>query len=228
VIGPVLGHYSTINVISNVRPEGLLGSGKIAFHSDAAYTDDPILAICLHAVTIEEPLSSSTVFASGWRALDALPSALRARVEGLRAMNLAPFTSGSLEDRQRLADYPPEGPRAIHPVVMHDPITQRDMLYLSRVNADHIIGLDPDESEGLIQEIQSYIYAQDNQYEHFWQTGDLVIWSNQGCHHARGARMGRGERTLNRVCVTNAPLEQYEMATSIPRPAIPLPQGPAC
>jgi taurine dioxygenase len=215
-LGTVLRHDSTLNTVSNVRKDGFLGDVEVNWHSDASYTERPQHAISLHAVRIERAGETSTKIASAWRALEQLPQALRERVESLSAVHLAAVGAGTLGGRQRLADYPADGPRAIHPVVKTDPVTGRDCLYLPYTNVDHIVGLSDDESQELLDELQTYLYAPENVYEHFWHDGDVMVWSNMGCLHRRGAMPG-GERTLNRVATSDATVQMYEDSTRILR-----------
>jgi taurine dioxygenase len=213
-LGTVLDHVSTLNMLSNVRPGGFLGDQEVAYHSDACYTPRPMHAISLHAVRIEDSGKTSTKIASGIRAYELLPDSTRARLGDLRAMHLAAVGESTLGGRQRLADYPPDGPRAVHPVVITDPVTGRPSIFVPYTNTDHIVDLEPYDSQLLLDQLQAVIYESDNVYEHFWHDGDVVIWSNMGCHHARGAMPG-GERTLNRVCTTDAEAYMYEESTRL-------------
>ena len=66
-----------------------------------------------------------------------------------------------------------------------------------------------EESDALLAELFSYLYADDAVYEHSWQADDLVVWDNLALQHARGA-VGEGARTLQRVtCTRLTYLEQY-------------------
>jgi taurine dioxygenase len=56
------------------------------------------------------------------------------------------------------------------------------------------------DSDALIEELLSYLYRDDQIYEHVWKTGDIVIWDNLGVQHARKAISG-GTRTLQRVTI---------------------------
>jgi taurine dioxygenase len=62
----------------------------------------------------------------------------------------------------------------------------------------HVVGLPPEESEALIQELFSRLYADDNIYSHSWQTNDLIIWDNLALQHCRPAPMGSTTRHLRR------------------------------
>jgi taurine dioxygenase len=144
-LGTVLSHVSTVNVVSNVRSDGYLGNSEVAYHSDASYTARPMHAISLHALRIEG--TTSTKIASGIRAFDRLPAALQTQITQLKAIHLVPVSENTLGGRQRLSDYPDEGPRAVHPVVMLDPVTNKHTLYVPYTNTDSIVGWEADRSQ---------------------------------------------------------------------------------
>jgi taurine dioxygenase len=207
--GPVVQHWTMVNYVSNVRQDGYLGNAVVSYHSDAAYLERPALSISLLAQDVEDEGATSTLLASGVRACEALPGALRERARGLSALHLFAADGGALAGRARLEGYPDDAPRTVHPVIRVDPVTRREAVYVTQQNTDSIVGLAPEESEALLAELQSYVYDPGNVYEHPWHVGDFIIWSNQGVHHARGAMTG-GARTLQRVCNADGPYEMYD------------------
>jgi taurine dioxygenase len=208
VLGPVLEDYTSIGYVSNTRPGGILGDAEVSSHSDFMYKPLPFLAVSLHAVEVQGG-QTWTSFANGAGALEALPKELRASITGLEGLNLFSATAESLSGRQRLADYPEDAPRAVHPLVRRDPITGKQVLYVSEQNTALIVGMEEDASEALLAELRSYLYDPANIYEHRWYNGDLVIWANQMCTHARGGIVAGQTRTLQRVCLAEGPPEMY-------------------
>lgn len=212
-LGPVLDDFTTVGYVSNTRKDGILGDADVSYHSDFIYTPIPLLGISLHAIDVpyEETWTS---FASGVRALQSLPAALRSKVENLVGLNLFSASEEGLAGRQRLEGYPDDAPRAEHPVVTVDPITKKDILYITQQNTALLLGLDEKESEAVLAELRDHIYAADNIYDHRWRNGDMLVWSNQAYHHARGGLVPGRTRTLQRVCITEATADLY-------RPPIP-------
>jgi taurine dioxygenase len=80
-------------------------------------------------------------------------------------------------------------------------VTGRQCLYLDPNATDSILGLPAQESEDLLQELWNYQLSADNIYEHFWKTGDVVLWDNMALVHARGDVSAVGNRTLQRVTI---------------------------
>lgn len=212
-LGPVLDDFTTVGYVSNTRKDGLLGDSEVSFHSDFLYSPIPVLGISLHG--IEVPYEETwTRFASGQRALAALPADLRKRIRDLEGLNLFSASEEGLTGRQRLQGYPENAPRAAHKLISVDGITGRESLWVTQQNTAVIVGLDERESEDILLQLHAYLYDDANIYEHRWRDGDVVIWANQAFHHARGGLVPGKTRTLQRVCITEAPAEMY-------RPPIP-------
>ena len=74
------------------------------------------------------------------------------------------------------------------------------MLYLNQLQTSHFEGLEPDESEALLQEALAYIYRPELSYVHSWESNDLIVWSNIALQHGRPPHPDEERpRTLRRV-----------------------------
>lgn len=82
---------------------------------------------------------------------------------------------------------------------MTHPTSGEELLYVSAMQTDSIVGLPEAESEELLARCWARLHASDNVYEHVWSPGDLLVWDNLALQHARDAVHGR--RTLRRVPV---------------------------
>lgn len=100
-LGPVLDDIYTVGYVSNTCKDGILGDSEVSFHSDFIYMPEPLLGLSLHAIDVQYE-QSWTRFASCTRALEALPGALRTRIENMSGLNLF-LVLESLKGRQRLA-----------------------------------------------------------------------------------------------------------------------------
>ena len=105
----------------------------------------------------------------------------------------------TLDARNRLADLDPRLPNTAHPIVQPHPGPGGHFLFAPQMTTDSIVGLDPDESEAVIQDLFSVLYDDANVYEHFWSMGDLVIWNNVTVVHARADNSRVDRRVLQRV-----------------------------
>ncbi len=191
--------------VSNKRADGFLGTKELQWHNDVPYLPSPYLVAALHAVDVD-PDATSTKFVSGMRAYERLPRPLQERVSGMKALQVRQRTS---ERRNRLEDLEAGDLCTVHPVVRHQDGTGRPYLFVNENMTACIIGMSDEESDALLAELFSYLYAEDAVYEHRWQAGDLVVWDNLALQHARGA-VGEGARTLQRVtCTQYTYLDQY-------------------
>jgi taurine dioxygenase len=170
--------------VSNVTNEGFkttLEDGEMWFHSDQCYYEEPVSATTLYA---EEVPSSggNTRFANCYAAYETLPDDIKARIEGRKALNAYDYG-----DQMLMKDGPRPGdaPQFVHPVVRTHPETGRKALYVNRLMTEHIVDMDQDESDELLDTIYRHIEQPRFIYEHVWRPGDLLMWDNRCTLHAR-------------------------------------------
>jgi taurine dioxygenase len=208
--GPVLRGAHDRYLVSNVARDGLLGDMELIFHHDIPYVPAPFLAGTLHALEVSDGVSG-TKFANGFRAYERLPPTLRERVDGLKALFIRPRDESR---RNKLSDSLPGDNCAVHAVVQRQKGTGRPYIFVNGQSTACLIGVPESESDALIEELLSYVYAEDNIYEHKWKNGDIVIWDNLALQHARGKITG-GTRTLQRVTVARFSYEEQYPADGV-------------
>lgn len=207
IFGPVLDSPYENFYVSNARDDGHLGVLELQWHNDVPYLPRPYLAAALHAIDVA-PGATSTQFASGFRAYERLSPALRERVAGLNALQVKQRFS---DRANRLTDLQPGDLCTVHPVVRRQEGTGRPYLFVNENMTPLIIGLSPDESDALLQELHAALYVRADVYEHAWYPGDLVLWDNLAVQHARG-RVSADKRTLQRVSITELSYAQQYAA----------------
>jgi taurine dioxygenase len=193
LLGPV--PTDGASVVANDAAYGLQGDIRLAFHSDLAFAAEPDLGGSLYAMDLVDDVSS-TSFASGVRAYQQLPSALKSRIGGLEAISCWPLDQTRRNRCDQLTD---ADPRFAHPLVWPHPRTGMPVLYLTEMQTDAIVGLDEAESEALIAELFGYLFDPSNVVVHTWRVGDLAIWDNRALQHAREDVSQVGLRVLRRV-----------------------------
>jgi len=62
-----------------------------------------------------------------------------------------------------------------------------------------IEGLDPGESDAILEQLYEIGERRENIFEHVWQLGDFLMWDNRCTIHAR-TDFPKGERRLLRRC----------------------------
>ena len=189
-----------IMVISNIRENGeVLGAlpdGELSFHFDRIHQKIPNKAGVLHA--IELPSSGGdTCFSNMCAAYDALPTAMKARIDKLIALNTYDYGKTTAEAKQLSADTP----SAVHPVVRIIPETGRKSLYVCRLMTDRIIGLEASEGQAILDELFDHVEKPEFSYAHRWTLGDTLIWDNRCTIHARTDFPFGERRLMKRVTV---------------------------
>jgi alpha-ketoglutarate-dependent taurine dioxygenase len=190
--------------ISNREPGAAAPFGRLLYHCDMMWSDEPFYVNSLYGVDVA-PGVVPTLFASAAKAWDTLPDSLRARVEGRSAVHVT--GPEGFDDRRRgdidgqlLNPIRETTLSATTPVGHRHPRTGRTLLYVSQGMTKEIVGLPKDESEDLLEELFKHLYSPDNVLEHDWHNGDLVIWDNLALQHARAAVNVDGPaRTLRKI-----------------------------
>ena len=186
--------------ISNTREDGILGEGRLEFHSDHAFMEEPIETISLYGLEVSADCGR-THFANGLRAAQTLPKPLRKRATTLRARHIIDPAAAADSVACRGPRLPDALPHALHPILWQHPRKDEPILYVSEQQTDCVESLDKAESRTLLEELFAHIHSPEFAYVHEWREGDLVIWDNLALQHARDATGREAARTLRRVSV---------------------------
>jgi len=135
-----------------------------------------------------------------------MPAELRARIDSLHVVHLRDLEEERTDYRWREENIPADARpgrflRHEHPIVYRMPHTDQDTILVNELLTSHVAELPRDAGEALIQQLFAEIYADDNVYEHHWQTNDVLIWDNLALQHCRPAEMGLPTRRLRRQSI---------------------------
>ena len=121
-----------IMMISNIRENGetigALPDGEMNFHHDMIHHEVPHNGTLLYSLEIPS-YGGDTLFASGYAAYDTLDPAIKAKLEGRRALHF--YNYGSTHRAARAASAPPRRPT--HPVFRTHEETGRKAVYVNRL-----------------------------------------------------------------------------------------------
>jgi len=202
-----------ILVVSNIPPAGrkppalptppLTDDGRLptqfphrkGWHTDQSYRRPPPDISVFLAVVPVPAGQGQTLFANGAAAYEALPPALKARVEGLEGLHSQLGTG-----RGRDAVLAGETPRTLlpherpqrQPVVRVHPVTGRRALYLCEAGQmdwleGPFLGMQPGphgDGAELLFELMTHITRREFVYVHEWTPGDVLVWDNRCLMHA--------------------------------------------
>ncbi len=164
------------------------GAGGIAdeWHSDLTFQDEPSIYSILHMRTCPA-VGGDTMWASMYRAYDALSRPMKELCEGLSAIhNAAPH------DRAEKM--------AIHPVVRRHPVTGRKSLFVNEHFTRRIVELSRAESDVLLAHLTRHATQPRFTIRYRWQAGTIAMWDNR-CTQHHVLDDFTGERVIQRVTV---------------------------
>jgi alpha-ketoglutarate-dependent taurine dioxygenase len=156
--------------------------GTFDWHIDGLTDDIPIMATLLSAHAVAES-GGETEFASSYAAYDDLTDEEKERFESVRVLH-------SIEAAQRrlTPDPTPEQlemwrarPAKEQPLIWRHRNGRRSVVL--GPTADHVVGMEPDAGQALLDDAMERATAPDRVYRHEWAVGDLVIWDNRGVLH---------------------------------------------
>jgi taurine dioxygenase len=177
-----------------IRHDNGLHTSALAFHSDLAFSPEPLRALSLQALQVGD---TSTRFANARQAYGRLSAEQLEAIADRDALHVWPT---DLSRRNRDADVAPEYPRSRHPVTRREP-DRAPILFVCENSTDSLSGLPADESEALIAELFEVLYSPEFIFEHHWRAGDLIIWDNLAVQHGRSDIAAHGDRILQRVAL---------------------------
>ena len=165
------------------------------WHTDQSYRrPPPDISLFLAVIPVPKD-QGQTLFANGTAAYEALPPALKARVDHLDGLHVSMSAK-----RSRDAVLSGETPRPLgpheqpqrQPLVRVHPVTGRRALYLCEFGQmdwleGPIAGMrpGPDGDGGeLLFELMSHLTQRQFVHVHEWTAGDLVVWDNRCLVHA--------------------------------------------
>ena len=200
---PFLPEHPEMNVISNIKtggaPIGGLGDGEAIWHADMTYVDSPPMAAILYALEVP-PSGGDTCWANMVLACQKLPADLKKRIEGRKAIHDATYNSaGIMRKGYREVTDPRKAPGAQHALIRVHPETGRECLFLGRRRNGHIVGMDPEESEALLDEVWAHATQAQFTFRQRWRVGDLLIWDNRCTLHRRDAFDPSARRLMHRT-----------------------------
>ncbi len=194
-----------VNIISS-EDRDVLGDGKklvngASWHTDDSFMREPCSLTMLYGVVVPSK-GGDTQFVNMHAAYEALSSATKTRIDGLKVIHKYQSSRQTNRVSKRPDAEMKAMPQATHPLVRTHPETGRKALYLNANRMEQIVGLDRAESDALLDRLVAHAIEPRFQYRHAWRQGDIVIWDNRSTMHKANADYPEGERRLmHRVIV---------------------------
>lgn len=208
------GHASILmlsNVFDNGRQIGIY-EGACFWHTDVAYEDPPNSATIVYAIRTPQGGGSPTYVSDCFGAYDALPEAMKQRIDGLVAIhhygNRDDLDENSPTAAEKLTEQQKRNISIVHhPVVMRHPITGRRALYGVSGSSFGIVGMPEDEALDLLRELAAHATQERFTTAFDYRPGDVAAWDTFSTLHKAPVvpRAGPDDahaRVLWRVSVT--------------------------
>jgi len=207
-IAPIDGHEHIIAVQRAADETAPIFAES--WHTDWSFQESPPSGTCLFGITIP-PSGGDTLFSNQYLALEHMPSELRSRLEGRKAVHSArnAYAPGGMygeADKENgrsmtiIASSDAEATQT-HDVIRTHPETGRETLFGA---AGYITGFEDmtdDEGWALLTELYRWQTRQEFQYRHKWRENMLVMWDNRCLlHMATGGYPGHA-RLLHRTTI---------------------------
>ena len=169
------------------------------WHTDDSYLAEPATLTLLHAKTLPDD-GGDTEFINCYQVLEALPPAMRDRIEGLRAVHKYRSRRNQSWVAKRSAEEEAETPPVDHPLIRTHPKSAKQSLYINPNRIDHILGWTEAESDALLDKLYEFAFQPQFQYRHRWQPGDMVVWDNRCTMHRANADYDLSQpRVMHRI-----------------------------
>ena len=207
-IAPIDGHEHIIAVQRAADETAPIFAES--WHTDWSFQESPPSGTCLFGITIP-PSGGDTLFSNQYLALEHMPSELRSRLEGRKAVHSArnAYAPGGIygeADKENgrsmtiIASSDAEATQT-HDVIRTHPETGQETLFGA---AGYITGFEDmtdDEGWALLTELYRWQTRQEFQYRHKWRENMLVMWDNRCLlHMATGGYPGHA-RLLHRTTI---------------------------
>ena len=183
------------------------------WHTDHSYDEAPALGSMLHALEVPS-CGGDTLFASMYKAFDALSPELRRTVAGLRAVHSSRHVFGAKgayaqneDERYRNANQATQD--AVHPVVIRHPRSGRPALYVNPGFTVRIDGWTDAESRSLLERLYEIATREEHTCRFRWEVGSVAFWDNRATwHYALNDYPGQ-RRLMHRVTVEGGELSPF-------------------
>jgi taurine dioxygenase len=153
------------------------------WHTDHTNHVRPPKFTCLYAVSLPST-GGDTAIVNMRAGYEALPEAVKRRIEGLRTVNVfqgsaSATYSGQSADAQ--AEHKPKP--VLQPLVRTNPDNGTRALYFHPVKTENIEGMTAEDTQVLLRELLECSVQSDFVYRHKWRKGDVLLWDNRSALH---------------------------------------------
>jgi len=157
------------------------------WHSDMTYTKIPPMGAILKAVKIPES-GGNTMFLNASLAYNQLSTKMKTFLSKLKAVHSIVMTNTrdeilSEKGLFRFAKMQKALPPIVHPLIRTHPETGKKLIYVNEAFTSHIIGLNRNESDSILNFIYQHLHNPDFQCRFIWEKNSIAFWDNRITQH---------------------------------------------
>lgn len=187
-----------VTLDAKITPTAEYLRGTVLWHIDGFSDDLPARGSILSARKLSD-IGGQTEFANTYAAYDDLPESKKRELAGLKVVHTMAATQRDIFPdpptamRAAWASYPPR----VHPLVWTHRSGRKSLVLGS--GADWIEGMDPSESQALLDDLRAWSTQPQFVYRHEWTVGDTIVWDNCGTMHRVEAYPDDSGRMMHRT-----------------------------
>jgi taurine dioxygenase len=208
-IAPIPGHAHVVQIRREADEKAPIFAEN--WHSDWSFLPVPPAGTALLSAIVP-PVGGDTLFADQTAAWEAMPAALKARVEGRMGIHSARrgyARDGMYGEKDRAKGrsmairFSDDALKTrLHPIGRTHPETGRTALFVSPGYTIGIEGMDEAESQDTLQALFEHQQRPEFVYRHRWEPDMLLLWDNRCLvHRATGGYEGH-RRLLHRITIS--------------------------
>jgi len=196
------GQFPEILVLDNHKDNPVLSTD--VWHSDTTFRKNPTKYTILRC-QIMPKVGGDTLWADMEAAYEGLSNVFKTMITGLRAVhdfkNFRALFGKSEEDQAKLRKMEDMFPNPLHPVVRTHPVTGRKSIYVNPQFTLHIEGMEPAESQAILNVLFAQAQVPENQFRVRWTPGAIVFWDNRSTQHYAANDYYPERRRMERTAV---------------------------
>lgn len=199
-VHPFVQHREGYPAVMVLQKNEQIGGYENVWHSDVTWRLAPSLGSVLLAREVPE-VGGDTLFCDMYAAYEGLPEKVRSSIDGLTAVHDFVRTFGRMLKPEDLEKKRQEYPPAVHPVVRTHPETGRKGLYVNAAFTSHIVDMEHDESERLLELLYRQATVPEYQCRFRWRRHSIAFWDNRAVQHYAASDYFPRPRLMERVTV---------------------------
>lgn len=174
------------------------------WHSDVTWRVAPSLGSVLRALEVPD-VGGDTLFSDMYAAYDNLDEEIKQRLDGAKAVHdFAHFRTMMRNKGMSEAEIEAMNekyPMVEHPVFRTHPETGRKAIYVNVAFTQHIVGMEKQESDAMLQFLYAQAAIPEYQCRFRWQKNSIAFWDNRSSQHYAASDYWPAVRRMERVTI---------------------------